>query len=79
MVRKCNDEMFYDNYYQYLITYIVPEVIAFYIASSYFKNVMCNATFIEHYNSAIDVFNIDSEGDYEKIKTEVIKLLKINY
>ena len=32
MIRKCTDE--------YIITYVMPEVIAFYIASSFIRNAM---------------------------------------
>lgn len=56
----------------------MPEVIDFYIASSYYKNTMWEATFFQYYNSAKDIFNID-EKDYKKLKTEVIKLLQIKY
>lgn len=86
MIRKCTDEdisdeelekvinPFYDNYHEYIITYVMPEVIAFYIASSYSRNVMWEATFYQHYNSAKDTFNICDDKDYDKIKAEVIKL-----
>lgn len=49
MIRKCTDEdisdeelekvinPFYDNYHEYIITYVMPEVIAFYIASAIFS------------------------------------------
>ena len=91
MIRKCTDENifdeelekvidpFYDNYHEYIITYVMPEVIAFYIASSFSKNAMWEATFYQHYNSAKDIFNVSDEEDYESIKTEVIKLLRIKY
>lgn len=69
---------FYDNYNEFVITYIMPEVISFYIASSFYRNAMCNATLKQHYNSAKDIFNIDSEN-YSKVKKEIIKLLKIKY
>lgn len=90
MLRKCTDEdisdeecknvidPFYDNFDEYVITYVMPEVIAFYIASSYYRNAMWEATFFQHYNSAKDIFNID-EKDYKRLKTEVIKLLRIKY
>lgn len=90
MLRKCTDEdisdeecknvidPFYDNFDEYIITYVMPEVIAFYIASSYYRNAMWEATFFQHYNSAKDIFNID-EKDYKRLKTEVIKLLRIKY
>jgi len=90
MLRKCTDEdisdeecknvidPFYDNFDEYVITYVMPEVIAFYIASSYYRNAMWEATFFQHYNSTKDIFNID-EKDYKKLKTEVINLLRIKY
>lgn len=91
MIRKCTDEdisdeelekvinPFYDNYHEYIITYIMPEVIAFYIASSYSRNAMWEATFYQHYNSAKDIFNVSDDEDYDKVKAEVIKLLRMKY
>lgn len=91
MIRKCPDEdisdeelekiinLFYDNYHEYIITHVMPEVITFYITSSFSKNAMWEATFYQHYNSAKDIFNISDEEDYESIKTEVIKLLRMKY
>lgn len=91
MIRKCTDEdisdeelekvinPFYDNYHEYIITYVMPEVIAFYIASSFSRNAMCEATFYQHYNSAKDTFNIGDDEDYDKVKVEVIKLLRMKY
>ena len=91
MIRKCTDEdisdeelekvinPFYDNYHEYIVTYVMPEVIAFYIASSYSRNAMWEATFYQYYNSAKDTFNICDDKDYDKIKAEVIKLLRMKY
>ena len=91
MIRKCTDEdisdeesekvidPFYDNYQEYIITYVMPEVIAFYIASSYSRNAMWEATFYQHYNSAKDTFNICDDEDYDKLKAEIIKLLRLKY
>ena len=90
MLRKSTDEdisneeletiinPFYDNYHNYVEEYVMPEVIAFYIASSFYRNAMWEATFLQHYNSASDMFNLYDE-DYEKTKAEVIKLLRIKY
>ena len=90
-IRKCTDEdisdeelekiinPFYDNYHEYIITYVMPEIIAFYIASSFSRNAMWEATFYQHYNSAKDTFNIGDNEDYDKIKAEVIKLLRMKY
>ena len=91
MIRKCTNEdisdkelekiinPFYDNYHKYIITYVMPKVIPFYIASSYNRNAMWEATFYQHYNSAKDTFNVRDDEDYDGIKAEVIKLLKIKY
>ena len=57
----------------------MPEVIAFYIASSFYRNAMCEATFYQHYNSAKDIFNVSDDEDYDKVKAEVIKLLRMKY
>ena len=90
MLRKCTDEdisdeecknvinPFYDNFDEYVVTYIIPEVISFYIDSSFYRNAMWEATFLQHFNSAADVFSIPY-NIYEKIKTEVVKLLRIKY
>ena len=90
MLRKCTDEdisdeecekvinPFYDNYNSYLEEYVVPEVIAFYIASSFYRNAMWEATFKQHFNSASDTFNLVYKN-YNKTKAEVIKLLRLKY
>ena len=90
MLRKCTDEdisddeyenvidPFYDNYDSYLEEYVIPEVIAFYIPSSFYRNAMWEATFKQHFNSAFDTFNLICKN-YKKMKAEVIKLLKLKY
>lgn len=57
----------------------MSEVIAFYIASSYSRNAMWEATFYQHYNFAKDTFNVSDDGDYDSVKAEVIKLLRMKY
>lgn len=49
---------FSDNYYKYLESYIMPEVIAYYIANSYYRGSMYEGTFLQHYNSAKDLINL---------------------
>ena len=90
MLRKCTDEdisdeecekvinPFYENYDSYLEWYVIPEVIAFYIASSFYRNAMWEATFKQHFNSAFDTFNLMFRN-YKKTKAEVIKLLRLKY
>ena len=69
---------FYDNYHTFVEEYILPEVIAYYLANSFYRNAMWEATFLQHYNSASDILNLIGEN-YEKTKDEVIKLLRIKY
>lgn len=90
MLRKSTDEdisdeecekvinPFYDNYHTFVEEYIMPEVIAYYLANSFYRNAMWEATFLQHFNSASDMFNLISEN-YEKTKAKVIKLLKLKY
>ena len=90
MLRKSTDEdisdeecekvinPFYDNYHTFVKEYIMPEVIAYYLANSFYRNAMWEATFLQHFNSASDMFNLISEN-YEKTKAKVIKLLKLKY
>ena len=69
---------FYDNYHTFIEEYVMPEVIAYYLANSFYRNAMWEATFLQHFNSASDMFNLISKN-YEKIKAEVIKLLRLKY
>ena len=86
MIRKCTDEdisneeiekiidPFYKNFDDYIIMYVMPEVIAFYIASSYSRNAMWKATFYQHYNSAKDTFNIGDDEDLDNKKDDDLVL-----
>lgn len=67
---------FIDDYDDFVIGYIMPEVIAYYIANSYYRSSMYEGSFLQHYNSAKDLINLFDE-DYEQVKAEVYKLLKI--
>lgn len=69
---------FLDNYDEYIESYIMPEVIAYYIANSYYRVSMYEGSFLQHYNSAKDLINLFGEN-YEQVKAEVYKLLKIKY
>lgn len=69
---------FLDDYDNFIYSYVMPEIIAYYIANSFNRNSMYSGTFDQHYNSAKDMLNLFGE-DYETVKTEVFKLLKIKY
>lgn len=90
MLRKCTDEdisdeecekiidPFYDNYHTFVEEYVMPEVIAYYLANSFYRNAMWETTFLQHFNSASDMFNLVSKN-YKKTKIEVIKHLRLKY
>lgn len=59
---------FINDYNEYMETYIIPEVIAYYIANGYYRNYLSNCSFIRHYNSAKDIINYFNE-DYERVKS----------
>jgi len=66
-----------ENFQEYLVSYIIPEVVAFQIANNYYRGGLGNATFEQHYKSYGDVINglcpsID-------VADEIFKLLKIKY
>lgn len=69
---------FVDNYDEYLETYILPEVISYYIANAYYRHAMYETTWIQEFNSARDILNI-TEIDVDKVSNEVRKLLRIKY
>lgn len=69
---------FLDDYDNFVLSYIMPEIIAYYIANSYYRGAMYEGSFLQHYNSAKDLINLFGE-DYEQMKAEVFKLLKIKY
>ena len=69
---------FIDDYDDFAISYIMPEVIVYYIANSYYRGSMYEGSFLQHYNSAKDLINLFGE-DYEQVKAEVYKLLKIKH
>ncbi len=69
---------FIDNYDEYLESYVLPELIAYYMANAYYRNAMYETTWIQEFNSARDILNIETIDD-EKVSTEVKKLLRIKY
>ena len=69
---------FIDDYDDFVISYIMPEVIAYYIANSYYRGSMYEGSFLQHYNSVKDIINYFGE-DSVKVKAEVYKLLRVKY
>ena len=71
VLKPCIED--YDNF---VYSYILPEVIAYYLANPYYRNSMYESSFLQHYNSARDLIILFGEN-YEITKVEVFKLLKI--
>lgn len=68
---------FYNNYNEYLIKFVIPDAIAFYLANSYSRNCLSNCPLINHINSALDIFNVSCNGD--ELIPEIKLILRIKY
>lgn len=68
---------FYDNYSEYLINFVIPDTIAFYLANGHSRNCLSDCPLINHINSSIDVFNVRCDTD--KLIPEIEKILEIKY
>ena len=89
MIRKSNGDIsdeevekilipFSDNTNEFINEYVIPEVVAFYIANAFYRNAMWESSLIQIYKSASDMINV-STNDKNKIIKEIKKLLKIKY
>ena len=65
------------NYYNYLKEFGIPNVVAFYIADSFYKKVLSKAPLYNHINSAMGVFN--AICDIDKLIPSIKKILRIKY
>ena len=68
---------FYDNYNEYMINYVIPDTIAFYLANGYSRDCLSDCPLYNHINSAIDIFNVSC--DINSLIPEIKQILKINY
>ena len=68
---------FYNNYNDYLIKFIIPEAVAFYLANGYSRNCLSDCPLINHINSALDIFNVRCNVD--NLIPEIKQILKIKY
>ncbi len=68
---------FYNNVNEYLNNYVIPDVVAFYLANAYSRHCLSECNLINHINSAIDVFNC--RCDMNKLIPKVQEILKIKY
>ena len=68
-INRCNN---------FLEEYVVPEYIAFYIATGYYHNSFWEGSFIQHFNSALDIFCYDLKNQEQTINL-VLKILEKKY
>ena len=68
---------FYNNYNEYLIKFVIPDAVAFYLANSYSRNCLSDCSLINHINSALDTFNVSCNID--NLIPEIKQILKIKY
>ena len=66
---------FYNNYNEYLIRFIIPEAVTFYLANAYNRNCLSNCLLVNHTNSALDIFNVSCNSD--ELTPEIELILKI--
>ena len=68
---------FYNNYNEYLIKFVIPETVAFYLANGYSRNCLSDCPLRNHINSAIDVFNV--RCNINELMTNIKLILEIKY
>ena len=64
------------NFNDYMTKYIIPEVFAFQLANSYYRDCLCDGSLEQHYNSMCDVFNgfTDSMGVVVPITKDILRI-----
>lgn len=68
---------FYNNYNEYLINFVIPDAVAFYLANGHTRNCLSDCPLINHINSALDIFNVRCNID--ELITQIAYILKIKY
>ncbi len=68
---------FYDNYNDYMVRFVIPDAVAFYISNSYYRNCLCTSKLYNHLNSAVDIFNCRCNID--TIIPTIELILKVKY
>lgn len=68
---------FYDNFNEYMINYVIPDTVAFYLANVYSRNCLSDCPLYNHINSAIDIFNVSCE--INSLIPQIEQILKIKF
>lgn len=68
---------FYDNYSEYLIYFVIPDAVSFYLANGYSRNCLSDCPLINHINSALDIFNV--RCNVNDLIQQIKLILRIKY
>ena len=68
---------FYNNVNNYLNNYVIPDLVAFYLANGYSRHCLSECNLINHINSAVDIFNC--RCDISRFISKVKEILRIKY
>ena len=68
---------FHENFDEYMIRFVIPDAVAFYIANSYSRGCLDKCKLYNHINSAVDIFNC--RCDIGTIIPRIEEILKIRY
>ena len=68
---------FYNNINEYLNNYVIPDLVAFYLANGYSRHCLSDCPLRSHINSAIDVFNC--RCDISRLIPKLKEILKMKY
>lgn len=78
MYDEINQNKFVLDCERYIEENVAAPYIAFYLAKGYSLDTLGQGTFMQHFNSAADVFNIDF-NDIGKIITDIKQILSKKY
>ena len=68
---------FHENFDEYMIRFVIPDAVAFYIANDYSRGCLDKCKLYNHINSAVDIFNC--RCDIGTIIPTIEIILKIKY
>ena len=68
---------FYNNVNDYLNNYVIPDLVAFYLANAYSRHCLSECNLINYINSAVDIFNC--RCDISRLIPKIKEILKIKY
>ena len=71
----------YKRFDNYLFEYIVPDAIAFYLATGYYNDALFECKFDSHINTVLDMLNqvCLPQHTFNTIKKRTVKALKIKH